>query len=398
VTGATTLALEPSYGSMLSETYEWVTPTQTTTYTLTLNGSITAQVTVTVRPGAFTPTGSMTQPRTRHTATLLPSGQVLIAGGGYRAYDSLASAELYDSSAGTFAPTGSMAVGRQVHTATLLGNGKVLIVGGYDSNHDSLASAELYDPSAGTFAPTGSMSVGRWAHTATLLDNGKVLVAGGCDAGAEILHAASSAELYDPSTGTFAPVGNMTVGRYLHTATSLGNGKVLIAGGFERQVAPVGGEVSSAELYDSAARTFTATASMTSERAGHAATLMNDGRVLITGGSGGGTMTASAELYDPAAGAFAATGDMTDARASHTATLLGNGEVLVAGEGWRTLQGADLYDPVAGVFATTGLMTAARGLHTATLLPSGEVLVAGGSDHDTVFGSAELYDSTRDHL
>jgi hypothetical protein len=178
----------------------------------------------------------------------------------------------------------------------------------------------------------------------------------------------------------------------------LGNGKVLIAGGFERQVAPVGGKVSSAELYDSAARTFMATATMTTERELHTATLLGDGRVLITGGSGGGTMLASAELYDPAAATFAATGDMTDARASHTATLLGNGKVLIAGAGWRTLQGADLYDPVAGVFTTTGLMTAARGLHTATLLPSGEVLVAGGSDHDTVFGSAELYDWARDHL
>jgi hypothetical protein len=400
VTSATTLAVEPNWGSVLSQIHVRVTPTQTTTYTLTLNGSITAQVTVTVLPGAFTPTGSMTGPRTSHTATLLPSGQVLIVGGVDASnYFVLAGAELYDPSAGTFAPTGSMAVARGEHTATLLGNGKVLIAGGYDSDEDSLASAELYDPSAGTFAPTGSMSVGRWAHTATLLDNGKVLVAGGCDARSG-MHATPSAELYDPSAGTFAPVGNMSEGRYLHTATRLGNAQVLIAGGFDKQVAPYGGvEVSSADIYDPAARTFTATASMTSERAGHAATLMNDGRVLITGGGrGGATMSASAELYDPAAGAFAATGDMTDARAYHTATLLGNGKVLVAGAGWRTLQGADLYDPVAGAFATTGLMSAARGLHTATLLPSGQVLVAGGSDHDTVFASAELYDSTRDHL
>ena len=135
---------------------------------------------VTIVPSGFRPTGNMSDSRDAHTATLLQSGKVLMAGGdpclfeGFYYQDCpLSSAELYDPGAGTFASTANMKVTRVFHTATLLSNGKVLVAGGHD------ASAELYDPTTATFAATGSMSVGRSAHTATLLANGKVLIAGG---------------------------------------------------------------------------------------------------------------------------------------------------------------------------------------------------------------------------
>jgi hypothetical protein len=132
---------------------------------------------------------------------------------------------------GVFVPTGSMTVARTVHTATLLGNGKVLIAGGGCAN-GILATAELYDPATGTFAVTGSMTVPRTNHTATLLPNGQVLIAGGenVTVGAPAVPFAS-AELYDPATGTFTATGTMTVPRVSFTTTLLPNGKVLIEGG-----------------------------------------------------------------------------------------------------------------------------------------------------------------------
>jgi hypothetical protein len=246
--------------------------------------------------------------------------------------------------------------------------------------------------------------VARGLHTATLLGSGKVLIAGGCDAWTSLAHAVQSAELYDPNTGTFSPAGNITVARYEHTATLLGNGMVLIAGGHDRDVEPTGGEVSSAELYDPGAGTFTATANMITQRALHTATLLGDGRVLVVGGTDGAP-SASAELYDPAAGVFRATGLMAKARADHTATLLGNGKVLTAGghgngtfaDGNAILADAELYDPASGVFTITGLMSAPSEGHTATLLQSGKVLVAGGTSIETVLATADLYDPTRDY-
>jgi hypothetical protein len=245
--------------------------------------------------GIFTATGSMTSIRYDHTATLLNNGQVLVAGGG----GVLASAELYDPATGTFTTTGSMNTARFVHTATLLNNGNVLVAGGSNVTTDFLASAELYDPATGTFTTTGSMAYGRAYYTATLLNNGEVLVAGGypcCNA-----NTSYHEELYEPATGTLTTTGGLNTARTVHTATLLNNGNVLVAGGSGGPFP--GGSFTSAELYDPATGTFTTTSSMNTARASHTATLLNNGKVLVAGGNDASNNSsnylASAELYVP---------------------------------------------------------------------------------------------------
>jgi len=186
--------------------------------------------------GAWTALPAMAVPRMKHTATALPDGRVLIVGGQHYVRDSTApqyqtavkttaSAELYDPMTGTFTPTGSLAAPRYSHTATLLPSGKVLIAGG--SNATALSvGAELYDPATGTFQPTGGLVTPRRDQTATLLENGKVLIAGGFNT-ADIV----SCELYDPAAGTFAATGSMASARVGHSATLLKSGKVLVVGG-----------------------------------------------------------------------------------------------------------------------------------------------------------------------
>ena len=139
----------------------------------------------------------MIEVRYSHTATSLPDGTVLVAGG-IGSSGVLASAELYDPSTGSWTATGRITEARSGHTATLLPDGTVLVVGG-GSSGGLLASAELYDPSTGTWTATGRTIEARLGHTATLLTDGRVLVAGGyrVDISGNFVNILASAELYN---------------------------------------------------------------------------------------------------------------------------------------------------------------------------------------------------------
>src|SRR5205807_2195899 len=246
--------------------------------------------------GTWTPTGSLANTGSR-TATLLPNGKVLVAGGYQRrgywppvTYFATA-AELYDPASGTWAATGIPVIPFHSLTATLLPNGKVLVTGTTPLTYSAVA--ELYDPASGTWSATGSLRTAPTDHyTTTLLPNGKVVAVGGRsgdDASRE------RAELYNPASGTWSATGSLATGRIYHTATLLPNGKVLVAGGFD------GFDLASAELYDPPSGTWSGTDDLNTARSGHTATLLPNGNVLVAGGNSG--YLASAELYNtPASG------------------------------------------------------------------------------------------------
>ena len=342
---------------------------------------------------SWSTTGSMGAGRGYHSATLLPNGKVLVAGG--VAYSgTLNLAELFDPITGTWSSTSNMLEVHYDHTATMLPSGKVLVVGGGTSG------AELYDSATGGWSSAGSMSRARFFHTATLLNSGKVLVAGGFSGGV----VDATAELYDPIAGTWSATINLTVARRFHTATLLGgsvSSKVLFAGG---QSLAAGGDLSSAELYDPASGAlgaFSATGSLTggSTRYNHTATLLNTGLVLLAGGIGSNTF-GSSELYTVGSGTFAATATLLSTRQNHSATIQPDGQVLVAGgtdaAGTTYRVTAEYFDPAgnagAGQWNSAPSLAAARAFQSMTMLPNGTILVAGGQNGSSSYlTSSEIY-------
>lgn len=238
----------------------------------------------------------------------------------------------------TVVPSGSTAAAtmnrpRSGHTATLLKDGRVLILGGGD------ATAELFDPASGTFSFTGSPVAGRRGATATLLSDGRVLIAGGLGLVADSdghLPLLNTGEIFDPATGTFSSTGTMVQARRQHTATLLTDGRVLVTGGYFGNICIT----ASTELFDPATELFSRTGFMLSERVGHTATLLASGEVLMAGGSNGCAPDAAddppwdplvAELYEPNSQSFQGAGNMSTTRIHHVALRLTNGKVLVLG-------------------------------------------------------------------
>ncbi len=336
-----------------------------------------------------------------HRTIPLPDGGVLVAKGTGMENRDLANCEIYDPQSASFEMVASF---QQTHgvgfTATVLSNGDVLFAGGR-REMQYISLAEVLDSDRHQYVPVGELNHRRADHTATLLQDGQVLIAGGASSGNYFAH--TTAELYDPRTRSFRLLPTpMYSRRQLHTATLLDDGRVLIVGGVEGTGDGYAGPaLQASELYDPQTRQFHETGSLNVSRHLHTATSLQDGRVLILGGSSssitGGQVRSTAELYDPRTGQFTLAGMMRYPREGHTATLLPDGSVLIVGgrycdpRGVHYVSEIERFDPATCQFVIVGELNFPRYHHTATFTQDGDILVIGGlSEADTPVGQVEL--------
>ena len=331
--------------------------------------------------GSWSLTGSLNTPRSAHTTTLLPNGQVLVAGGRVSTGGGLplGSAELYDPRTGTWRTTGSLADARWSHTATLLRDGRVLVAGGYSTTTNLLDSAEIYDPATGTWSAAASMANRRGTYARALVTGpncgnhcGKVLVIGG--RGPTSTQTLTASELYDPVRNVWEPTGPLNEGRYLTEAAPLPDGRVLVAGGF--------GPTDTAETWDPRTGTWSFTATpMSFSKARPTVTPLRDGNVLVNNGWNNGPVPAS-DVFDWRTNSFRRTETPKTHRWNATAVLLPNGRVLAlaGGVGGAT---ADVYDPRTNSFRSAGSLQIARGAGSQTAAgPGGTAVVLSSSTED----------------
>lgn len=328
-------------------------------------------------PPGWSVGASVSTPRDWHSGTLLSDGSVLIAGGYANGTGATRKAERYFPATNRWAPVGDMVYARRQHAATLLYNGKVLVVGGRDAAANPLATAELFDPATNTWKAVGVMGVPRSDPTATLLRNGKVLVTGGFTPSPT-----NSVELFDPSTDAFGGAPGMLTGHAGHTAVRLFNGNVLVAGG-ETPVSgmPVGANV---EVYDWARNEWKPVPGMGSVRVWHRASVLNDGRVLVSGGYNGSAFVNSAEVLNANLTAWTPTAPMGSARGYHSSTTMHSGRVLVTGgdnASGLADQSTEIFNPATNAWTAAGNLTLARHAQSSTLLPDGRVLITSGWSH-----------------
>jgi len=295
----------------------------------------------------WSPAGSMSTTRLDHTATLLPTGKVLVVGGFKAPFpsESLASTELYDPATNSWSAAAPMTTSRTRHTATALPDGRVLVVGGqrFDLHDGGIfpgqpTDAEIYEPVANRWSVTAPMGFSRRNQTATLLPDGRVLVAGG---EADNLGIFNATEIYDPANDRWISAAPMAIARTGHVATQMANGDVFVAGGLGEEPSRLTISLTSAEIFDPRTNVWVTVPSMAEFRVAVTATLLRNGMVLVVGASG----RSRAELYDPAQNRWSRTGPSMD-RYQHTATRLRDGKVLiVGGYGIESLASALVYDP-----------------------------------------------------
>ena len=329
----------------------------------------------------------------------LPSGDLLAPGGVIEAPVYTNRADIFSVAGRSFSETAAMPVShRYQKQAVLLGNGKILIAG---EQYDGIAKeSHLFTEATHSWAATvNHPALNRFSAAMILLPSGKVLYAGGYNGGADG-PTYDSAELFDPALSTWSATGSMVALRAGHTLTLLvtgpNAGKVLVTGGGQR----IGLTVEArCELYDPVTGSFALTGQLNLGRTFHTATRLLDGRVLVTGGHDAGVVGSNhdtVEIYDPATGTWSFAASMAARRARHTATLLPNGDVLVVGGAQvgsmaSVNASAEIYHPATHSWRTVPSMSTARVGQAAALLPSGEVLVAGGYDGTSYLATSEIF-------
>jgi hypothetical protein len=370
---------------------EWVAADPSLAGTLHVIPAVEAGASL-AAPGTWSAAGALPSAVAGVDAVRLASGKVLVAGGSDSAGHAIPATALFDPVANIWTAAPPLATGRREHTTTKLGDGRVLVTGGR-ADAGGLASVESYDPASGTWSTEPhSMAGARAAHSATVLADGRLLVAGGRAArGTHDDGALSTVELFDPVDRTWAPAAPMIDARSGHQAVPLADGSVLVIGG---ALLTGAGERALAycERYHPATDTWTATGSLGTARKGHQATVLADGRVLVTGGDAPGAAAdgtfrpaslGTAELYDPVTGSWTPAHDMPGGRRGHRSVLLRSGAVLVIGgtggpaftTGFRHVT---VYDPASDTWTATGGQLVGRADFGAVELADGRVLAAGG--------------------
>lgn len=325
----------------------------------------------------------MTLARAAHTATPLPDGRVLIAGGctsaGCGGTPEGGRSEIFDPATRRFAPGPSLVHARAGHTATRLSDGRILLTGGYpDEGRPPLAAAELFDPATGKFTATGAMTQGRGAHTATLLRDGRVLIVGGVSSRGAL----STVEGYDPASGSFSEVAPMPSPRTTHGAALLGNGQVLVVGG---QSLPGHGNglLNTTLLYDPAANSWRPAGLLKQFKYKLAVAPLPNGGALVIGGQtadDAGARLRETEIFQPATASFTAGPEMAEPRykISDAVAVLPDGRLVIAGN-----IGIEVYS--GGAFTSLKMPVGApeRQFPAVAALPNGRVLVTGGYSEQT---------------
>jgi hypothetical protein len=351
---------------------------------------------------SWTTTGAMSTSRGDFPAALLPDGQVLAAGGFTNSFGTNTSAssasERFDPATGRWLPSPAFADGRGLQRASLMADGRVLMTGGMHPDLAVLDSATVFDPATNAWSRVAAMPQAHANHSQVTLQDGRVLVIGGYETRADASSdgASTAIALYSPTLNAWTVGASMPYYMANGTTTLLNDGSVLVAGGS-----------SSYATRNVALRYFPTTnrwriaGSFTDGRRAQVAALLPDGKVLIAGGETDGSRTlSSAALYDPAANSWTAVAPMASARSGATATLLPNGKVLVAGGELEApaavyptyLRTAELFDPATNTWSSAASMATERAGASATLLSDGRVLVAGGTvDPYDSTASAEIY-------
>jgi hypothetical protein len=287
--------------------------------------------------------------------------------------------------AGSWQPAGSMASDRSGHTATRLNDGTVLVTGGVTSTNTITAEAELFIPARNTWAPTAPMHTARLGHTAIRLEDGRVLVVGGLGsfpANNDPTRALASAELYDPADQSWSPAASMPAAAIQPTLTLLDDGRILVAGG-----SPDGslGQATAA-LYEPGTNHWTAAPNMATPRRGPAGLLLRSGKVLVAGGAASdqdGSLD-STEVFDPIANRWSPGPSMNSAHAHALSAVFSDGTAMVAGgvdfQGGFGISVAatDLYDQAANSWSKGPPLNAGRASGAGALLSNGLFLAVGG--------------------